>query len=71
MARGLISLLVIVFQRILLKRFIDENDLLQVHDVTMIVPKILEVLLTHGKTGMFIFRNLEFISPKNSFTISQ
>lgn len=49
MAKALISLLVIVVQRIFLKKFIDENYLLLVHDVTRIVPKILEVLLTNGK----------------------
>lgn len=39
MARALISLLVIVVQRIFLKRFINENDLLQAHDVTRIVSQ--------------------------------
>lgn len=71
MAKALISLLVIVVQRIFLKKFIDENYLLLVHDVTRIVPKILEVLLTNGKIGTVIFCNLEFISPENPFTISQ
>ena len=71
MAKALISLLVIVVQRIFSKKFIDENYLLLVHDVTRIVPKILQVLLTNRKIGTIIFCNLEFVSPENPFTISQ